>query len=111
MIWDLIQIIVLVVLVVLYGWCLVQNNVLLMRCEKLLKTKDKIISTQRKSLETSVKISEYLHRESFDLLEENYELEKERDKYLHRCVLLEDENSRMKQLLELTAKEIQKGNA
>ena len=111
MVWDLIQIILLAIFIVLYIWCSIQHNVLLMRCEKLLKTKDKIIFTQKKSLETAVKISEYLHRETFDLLQENYELEKEREKYLHRCVLLEDENSRMKKLLELTADEKQKGDA
>ena len=38
-------------------------------------------------------------------------LEAERDKYLRRCVALEDENSKLKKLLELHGIEYPKENA
>ena len=101
MIWDLIQIILLVLLIAVYGLSVYMNKVLLQDSDKMIALQESINASLKGALKKSVETCEFLHRETFELLEMNEALAAERDTYLRRSIMLEDEVCKIKKRLEL----------
>lgn len=101
MFWDLVQLILLVVFMLAYIACLYQDNVLIRHREKIHTLDCQVIDAQRRVMEANTELQEALYCEVHELMGDVVLLETERDHYLRRCVVLEDENDKLKKSLEL----------
>ena len=89
MIWDLIQIILLILFIVVYVISLYQNNVLLRDSDKMIALQESINASLKGALKKSVETCEFLHKESFELLEELGKTEIERDRWKEHALSLQ----------------------
>ena len=89
MIWDLIQIILLIAFVVVYVISLYQNNVLLRESDKMIALQESINASLKVALKKSVETCEFLHKETFELLEALEELEAERERWKEHALSMQ----------------------
>lgn len=101
MVWDLIQVVLLTVLVIVYAFTIYQNNALIRYLEEQRERDKRLIQAYKELTEAYAKERELLFREEYEMIGHALTLETERDRYLDRCVLLEDENGKLKKILDL----------
>lgn len=89
MVWDLIQIILLILLIVVYACSVYLNRILLKDSDKMIALQESINASLKVALKKSVETCEFLHKETFELLEALEQTEAERGRWKEHALSMQ----------------------